>query len=216
MKKKRIYKPSEFSPDLKFQKEIDGIYEQLNDFSEKIKSLKNNLKKLESSYTNDLNKVHKMRRINGKPKKESGFVAKREVPEELAKFIKADKNISMSLPEYTKKFCEELKNRNLIYENDKRVYRADRDIMKIFGFTDEVNKSINPKDKNGFNFGTLQKHINSVFAKHNNDHTNDITSDINSDMNIDEIVNENIINKNKHGKYNKNSNKKKETINIAC
>lgn len=165
-KKKRIYQPDEFSNDLKFKKEMTLLTEQVNEFSEKLKSLKQTLKKMESAYIADINKVHKMKKVGKKTKKESGFVAKRQVPTDLAKFIGVPENTMMSLPEYTGKFCDELKKRDLIYDKDKRVYRADKDVKKIFGFTDEINTSTSSKDKNGFNFSTLQKNINNAFTKH--------------------------------------------------
>ena len=167
MKKKRVYQPEDFSKDLKFQKEFILLQDQINDFTDKLKNLKTLMKKMESSYVSDLNKVHKMKKLsNSAKKKDSGFVSKRSIPKELSTFIGEKENTQMTLPEYTKKFCSELKKRNLIYEKDKRVYRVDKILKKIFGFTDEVNNSTSSKDKEGFNFSTLQKNLNKAFEKY--------------------------------------------------
>lgn len=164
-KKKRIYQPEEISLDLNFQKNLENIYEQLNKQTEIIKNLKASMKKLENDYVHDINKAHKAKRSKTQ-RKDSGFISKRLVPNELAKFINCEEGQEMSMPTYTKKFCEELKIRGLFYEKDKRVYRADKEVKKLFDFDDKINKSVSSTDKNGFNFSTLQKNISNAFIKY--------------------------------------------------
>ena len=48
---------------------------------------------------------------------------------------------------------------------DKRILRTDPDIRRVLGVTEEVDMSIDPKDPNGLNFFTLQKHIAKVYQR---------------------------------------------------
>jgi len=65
----------------------------------------------------------------------------------------------MSGPQITSKVWGQLKERELTYTEDKRVFRTNDEISKIFGVPKSVNKSTTHNDPNGFNFCNLQRYI---------------------------------------------------------
>jgi hypothetical protein len=52
-----------------------------------------------------------------------------------------------------------LKERNLVYIKDKRVFRVDKEISQIFNIPMSVNQ-YNEVHENGFNFRNIQSYIN--------------------------------------------------------
>ena len=155
--------PVEVVPEQKFRKVINDLKEEMDTQMKVLKDIRTNLKKLESSYQYDLN--HATRHSKKKKlsvTKPSGFVKELELSGELAGLIGVEAGTRLSMPTYTKKFYEMLKANNLFYEKDGRVLRANAEIMRVFKLPASVNESTNYKDKEGFNFYTLQKHIASV------------------------------------------------------
>lgn len=150
-------------PEQRFRKVINDLREEMDAQMKVLKDIRSNLKKLESSYQYDLN--HATRHSKKKKlsvTKPSGFVKELELSSELAGLIGVEAGTRLSMPTYTKKFYEMLKANNLFYEKDGRVLRANAEIMRVFKLPASVNESTNYKDKEGFNFYTLQKHIASV------------------------------------------------------
>ena len=160
--KKRSNVPEELEHELKFKTALDGLKTEVNNQTKVLKDLKLNIKKLESSYQHDINKAVKVKKRKAGPNKPTGFVKELELVKELADLINVPEGTKISMPTYTKKFYEMLKREHLYYENDGRVLRANDQIKKVFNLPDSVNDSTDYKDKNGFNFYTLQKHIASV------------------------------------------------------
>lgn len=159
-KKKGI--PVELERELKFKTALNELRNEITTQTRVLKDLKSGVKKLETSYQHDINKAVKAKRRKNGPNKPTGFVKELELPKELADLINVPEGTKISMPSYTKKFYEMLKRENLFYENDGRVLRANDQIKKVFNLPDSVNESTNYKDKNGFNFYTLQKHIAAV------------------------------------------------------
>ena len=154
--------PGDLEPELKFRSALAKLRSEISTQTEILKGLKNGFKRLESSYEHDINKAVKTKRKRNGPVKATGFVKELDLPKELAELINVPEGTKISMPTYTKKFYEMLKKNNLFYENDGRVLRANDQIKKVFNLPDSVNNSIDYKDKNGFNFYTLQKHIATV------------------------------------------------------
>ena len=98
----------------------------------------------------------------------TGFTKEEVVPDKLAEFLSLPKGSLSSRTLLTKQVYNEIKKRKLYYQNDGRVLRADADIMKLFNLSDSVNQSTDPKDKHGFNFYNLQKHIAKCYNDENN------------------------------------------------
>lgn len=162
-KKKGI--PEELERELKFKAALNELKEEIKTQTKVLKDLKSGVKKIETSYQHDINKAVKAKRRKNGPNKPTGFVKEIELPKELADLINVPEGTKISMPSYTKKLYEMLKRENLFYENDGRVLRANDQIKKVFNLPDSVNESTDYKDKNGFNFYTLQKHIAAVNKK---------------------------------------------------
>jgi chromatin remodeling complex protein RSC6 len=157
--------PEELERELKFKTALNELRNEITSQTKVLKDLKSGVKKLEVSYQHDINKAVKSKRRKSGPSKPTGFVKELELSKDLADLIGVTEGTKISMPTYTKKFYEMLKRENLFYEGDGRVLRANDKIKKVFNLPDSVNQSIDHKDKNGFNFYTLQKHIASVNKK---------------------------------------------------
>lgn len=182
---------------LKFTEGLEEFKKKIDTHISTLKLLKNDLKKLESSYHHDLTKVWKNKRKKPKNYEKNGFVKNKALPDKLAKLINVENGTEMSMPEYTSKFYENVLNkRGLLYEKDKRVFRADKELMELFNLPNSVNESTHYKDKNGFNFSTLQKYFSKLMKdqvqyNYDSDKENEIDS---SDENDSDSNDENNIN----------------------
>jgi len=154
--------PEELEQELKFKAALLELRADVSNQTKVLRDLKTGIKKLELSYQHDINKAVKTKRRKNGPVVPTGFVKELNLPKELADLINVEEGTKISMPAYTKKFYEMLKRNNLYYEHDGRVLRANDQIKKVFNLPDSVNESVNYKDKNGFNFYTLQKHIAAV------------------------------------------------------
>jgi len=60
---------------------------------------------------------------------------------------------------------DQLKQRELFYEKDKRVFRTNKEVSELFGVNKSVNNSTDHRDKEGFNFCNLQSYIKNALNK---------------------------------------------------
>lgn len=138
-------------------------FSQLNaefkSLKEEIKSIKGCLKDLVSAYQHDVKKVAVGYKKHKRPRKITGFAKKKDIPEKLAKFIGVDVGTTLSGPEITSKVWRQLKDRGLTYENDRRIFRVNKEVSELFGVPPSVNVSANHRDPKGFNFYNLQSYI---------------------------------------------------------
>ena len=147
-----------------FLSKLDKFEDDINTCSNFIKKLKASAKELRQVYNQDIIKIKKMK----KSRENSdiiGFNKKIILPNKLANLIKVPNGSIMTMPEYTKKVFNELKERNLYYKEDNRIFRADKEFIEIFELKDSVNKSITFPDPEGFNIRTIQKCISNAYKK---------------------------------------------------
>lgn len=128
---------------------------------------KNHIKQMMKLHKQSL-KTNKKNKYEKKSTTKTGFTKSEPVPDSLAKLVGVTPGTTMSRTDVTKKVYDAIKDRKLYYEKDKRVLRTDEEIQQIFDLPDSVNQSINPKDKEGFNFFNIQKHISQVYQKDKN------------------------------------------------
>ncbi len=144
------------------------IYGELNDIKKQIHELQKKekilLKKLDKAYQSDLKKNSKKKRSNDEP---SGFAVEQIIGGKLAKFLDVESGSKLTGPQISKKFWKKMKDNQLCYENDGRVFRTNDEVSLIFGVKKSVNKSNDPKDKNGFNLGTYQTYIKYALKNNN-------------------------------------------------
>jgi len=144
---------------LKFDPQLMVVQEEVKSLREKLQTLNSNLKKLESAYRHDIKKVRKHKQKRNGPHTPTGFAKPQLVPEKLAKFIGVKPGTELTGPTITSKVWTQLKDRNLTYEKDKRVFRTDKEVSDLFNVPSSVNKSKDHRDKSGFNFCNLQTYI---------------------------------------------------------
>jgi hypothetical protein len=94
----------------------------------------------------------------------TGFAKPTIVPDCLTTFLGLATGIIMTRPQLTKLLYKEFEDRDLHDKKDKRLIRADKEIMKMFNLNDSVNKITNPKDtKNGLNIYNIQTYISECY-----------------------------------------------------
>lgn len=167
--KKKYHKKNEITEkeleQLTFLSKLDKFEEDINNQFEIIKRLKTFAKEIRQTYQQDIKKVKKLRR-HKENSNSTGFNKKIMFPKKMCELIGLDKESEMSIPQYTSKIYCELKKRNLVYEDDKRIYRVDKQFMDILNIKESVNKSINYPDENGLNIGTMQTYVNNALKKY--------------------------------------------------
>ena len=93
------------------------------------------------------------------------FSELRPVRGKFASFMGVDDGTVFTGPVITKKVWDIIQSRNLTYNKDKRVFRADEEISDIFDIPMSVNDSTSHTDRDGFNFCNLQKYIGHALRK---------------------------------------------------
>jgi len=138
---------------------MDTYNENLEKINDGLKML-TDLKKQHKQLLNAHNREFK----NYKPKRKgtktpTGFLKKENVPHKIAKWLNIDENDELPRTAVTSLIYSKLKKEKQYYENDKRVLRANDDVLKLFGLDISVNDVTDAKDPNGFTFFTIQKHL---------------------------------------------------------
>jgi hypothetical protein len=150
---------------------------QINDCPPFVKRCNELLEKLANNYKDQrqeikhiikmYNKERRNMHLSGKRRKRdkpTGFTIPTEVPEKLCDYLGLERNCQMSRVDITKKIYAEIRKRELVYEKDKRIFRADDETKALFGLPDNINECISVKD-DGFTFFTLQKYIARCYPK---------------------------------------------------
>lgn len=142
---------------------INKLYEMVVSSISQLKEIKKEIRKI-SEYQERLKGKIK-NKIDGKQKitKPKGFYEMKKVPDKLADLLGLKKGIKLRRTNVVKLLHQELNKRKLKYEKDKRVFRADNDFKKVFGFDEYVNKATDPKDKKSFSQYTIQTHISKLY-----------------------------------------------------
>jgi hypothetical protein len=148
---------------LKFKLALTVLKTKIALSDELNKEIRHGIKKLELLYDQDICKAYKTKRIRKHTTNtDIGFIKKSPMSKELMELIGEDENTMMSIPEYTSKFFDMLEENNLLYQKDKRIFRANDKLIKLFGLPENVNESVDHRDKNGFNLYNLQTYISKV------------------------------------------------------
>ena len=142
---------------VKYNSLLDTINENFKNQRELMKQLLISYKK--ETKNNKKNKKNIVKRNN------TGFTKSSVIPEQLSRILNLPKETQMSRTQVTKLFFQLLKSKGLHYKKDKRVFRADEQIRDLFGLPESVNKSINCKDKEGFNIFNLQTYIKRCYME---------------------------------------------------
>ena len=151
--------------EMEFMKLCDELINKIN---KNAKEQKNDIRILKKKYKKDIKFALKMKGRKNKGKKKTGFTTDEVVPQKLAKLIGVTYGTKMPRTVLTSKVYNVIKERNLYYDEDKRVLRADDEIRQIFDLPIDVNNSKNAKDQYGFNFFNIQKYIAKCYQNDKN------------------------------------------------
>lgn len=154
----KTQKNNEVTP---FFRACDEYLERLNRNYREHRDEVKRLMKLHRQEVRSLTKNARKRRHN----KKTGFTNPEVVPEQLATLVGVQVGATMPRTELTGRIYRLLDERGLRYEKDRRVFRADNEIMKIFNLPESVNQVTDPKDKSGFNFYNLQSYMARLYPE---------------------------------------------------
>lgn len=143
----------------KFDTLFKAVQSELKDIKDRQSGLTLTLRKLESAHRAEIKSVRKHKQKRNGQHKPTGFAKPQVVPEKLAKFIGVKGGSELTGPEITSAVWKQLKSRNLTYENDKRVFRTNKEVSALFNVPSTVNNSVDHRDEHGFNFCNLQTYI---------------------------------------------------------
>lgn len=166
--------------DTKISTLFNKIEKKILSINKEQKELKSLFVKLQSEYNKDAKKANKNKSKKNNAKL-TGFRKPVTVPPKIHKYLKLQEGEKLSRNDIARKINQILKEKNLLYEKDKRVFRADEDLLKLFNLDKSVNDVVDAKDKSGFNFYNIQSHIRKCFVeyeteqnvKNNNEKNND-------------------------------------------
>ena len=151
------------------QSKYDSIVEELLSVMKRIADLqkteKQLIKKLAIIHNADVRRArNKKRRANPEA---TGFAKKKVVGGKLADWLNVERGTEMTGPEISKTFWKRIIEEGLQSDMDKRLFRTNKEVTKIFGVSDKVNSITDPLDKNGFNMRTYQTHITYALTNNN-------------------------------------------------
>jgi len=156
---------NEFSKVAKFGKVYKEFSDSVVEMGKLMKKISITTKKMNKMYLEDIHKARHLKRKN-LSRKPTGFNKERDFNDELLDLIDVPHGTKMSMPQYTKKLWETLKEKKLLEEDDARIIRVNDSIKTAFNLTNEqvkvMNNSKKFRDKNGLNFTTLQSYISKA------------------------------------------------------
>jgi chromatin remodeling complex protein RSC6 len=159
--------PEELVSQLRFTPALNELQHRIETQLNELKALRAESRRLLSTYEHDLQRVQKSKRRRRANFEPTGFIKKSLLPNNLADLLGVAHGTTLSTPEITKRFYAVLEERKLYDEKDHRIFRPDTQTRQVFGLSDDVLTSTSHKDKNGFNFMTLQKHLSQCLRQVN-------------------------------------------------
>lgn len=144
---------------------------------QEIKELKNEIKNFEKPLLKNQNKLGKKKNTKNN---DWGFFEKRDIPISIKLFFNLDKNVKLSRTEIGGLFQNYIEknnlkgNLNLKNKMDKRIYKIDSALSKLFGINQDQENIINSaksskiKYPDGFNFYNYQTWIKKIYSEQDN------------------------------------------------
>lgn len=151
--------------DLKARDIIISLTDKIMQVNKDMKTIKNEMNKLSIAYNYDIKKVTKYKFKKGDKKRITGFMKPKPIPSKLEEYLELKKGTKLTRNEIVKMMYKRIQDNSLIYDKDGRVFRANGELMKLFNLDKTVNDSVDPKDKDGFNFYNFQRHIAKLYKE---------------------------------------------------
>ena len=149
----------------KFDKLVEHLATTIKNINALQKTEKLLIKKITNAHKTEVKRAgNRKRKPNSDP---TGFVVQKEISGKFADWLKVARGTMMSGPEISKTFWKRIAEEGLQYEDDKRIFRTNKEVSKIFGVSENVNQNVDSSDKEGFNMRTYQTHITYALTHHN-------------------------------------------------
>lgn len=156
---------NEFAKISKFAKVYMEFRQKIEEMSKISREVNAITKKMNKMYYEDIKKARHMKYKNPN-RKPTGFNKEREFTNNLLDLIGVKHGTKMSMPQYTRKLWQSLKENNLVSKENGRIIRVNEGIKKAFQLTSEqvkrMNETEDSDDVNGLNFKTLQSYISKA------------------------------------------------------
>lgn len=150
---------------MKFETQLTGLQEQFKEASQLMKNLSSQMKKLEAAYKHDIKLASSKKHKRHGSYVATGFAKPIEVPAPLANFIGVKPNTLLTGPQVTKEVWKQMRERDLVCDDDGRKFKLNSEVKKLFSIPDSVTLSKEYNDKSGFNFRTLQTYISKALGR---------------------------------------------------
>ena len=99
-------------------------------------------------------------------RKDTGVMEEKKVPEKILKYLNLPPGATSVRNQIVKKFYSKFKEEGLCYDKDKRILRANDEVMELFDLPQSVNDSTDVKDKiGGFNLYNLPTYVASIYKE---------------------------------------------------
>jgi hypothetical protein len=132
--------------------EVKNINKEIDNIILKLKEIKKKNNKILNIKINKTNKNIKR-----------GLQKEILVPKKICNFLSINFGTKLAKPKVQKMIYNIMKSRKLYYSKDKRVLRIDNELQKLFDINMDVNNSVNPKDKWGFNIYNFNKYLSKLY-----------------------------------------------------
>ena len=128
------------------EQQFKNVFDELGSFSKRIKELQDNVK--------ILHKTYKGAEKSAKSKKKKAQV-KLNLSSDLAKFLNVTNDIQMTKAEVMKGVSEYIKTNNLQLDDNRRKFRPNKQLHKVFGMN----------TKQPITFVEINKHVSSHLSR---------------------------------------------------
>lgn len=146
----------------------ENLFIRLNSIMSEIKAIKSELKIICKTYNNQQKPI--FIDPNKYISKRNGFLKPKKIPDKLSEYLKLTNDVEMTRNEVIKMIYNKIKVDGLLYSKDKRIFRPNEELIELFNLDKDVVMNVtDPKDKNGFTFFTLQKHIAKLYNENDFD-----------------------------------------------
>ncbi len=142
--------------------DILNIINEINDDYNTCISLLKKIKKNNNKLTKIVKKK-KNKNIKTDIKKKKGIYYKKNIPKKIALFFNLEEDCLMSRVEVTRKFYKYIKDNNLNYQKDKRIFIPDKKLKDIFNLEDNINNELDIKNKKILSVYTIQTYIKKCY-----------------------------------------------------
>ena len=95
----------------------------------------------------------------------TGFAKELKINAPLAQFLNIETGSMMTTPTLSSLAWAEFRKRDLIYNNDKRILRVDKQISELFGIPMSVNDITDHRDPNGLSLFNFQRYLKNAINK---------------------------------------------------